>query len=389
MNRFMYYNPTKLLFGRGQLNQLSKEASKYGKKVLLVYGGGSIKRNGIYDQVLEKLHEVDLEVVEFPGVESNPRVSTVRKAVEVCKDEQIDFVLAVGGGSVIDCTKAIVVGAKAEVDIWDIITKKVKATDGLPYGVVVTVAGTGAEMSRGSVITNWETKEKIGWGSSFSHAQFAILDPAHTISVPKELTVNGVIDTMSHVLEHYFNHVENTPIQDQFCESILRTVKDVGSKLVSDLDNYELRETVMYASTIALSDILNMGYMGDWATHHIDHAVSAVHDIPHGGGMAILFPHWMEYVLDSNNAYRFKQLATSVFGVEVDNKSDLEIAKEGIVQIKNLWKSWGALSKLSDYGITKDTIEIIADKAVQDQAEIGNFKQLNRDDVIAILKASL
>ncbi|MGM8211499.1 iron-containing alcohol dehydrogenase [Virgibacillus sp. W0430] len=389
MDAFMFYNPTKLLFGKGQISKLSKEIAKFGKKVMLVYGGGSIKRNGVYMEVMEQLAEARAEVVEFPGVEANPRVTTVRRAVRVCKAENIDFVLAVGGGSVIDCAKAIVVGAKTEADVWDIITKKTRATAGLPYGAVVTIAGTGAEMSRGSVISNWDTKEKRGWGSSFSYAQFAILDPSYTFSVPKAQTVNGLVDTMTHVLEHYFNHVQNTPIQDQFCESVLKTVKNIGTQLISDLKNYNLRETAMYASTIALSDILNMGYMGDWGTHHIDHAVSAIHDIPHGGGMAILFPHWMEYVISPDNAYRFRQLAITVFEVNPDGKSDLEIGQEGIYKLRQLWKSWGAPEKLSDYGITEDTIEAIADRAVAIQSEIGNFQKLNRSDVVSILRASI
>src|SRR5690625_4374601 len=235
----MYFNPTKLLFGKGQLSQLPKEVLKYGKKVLLVYGGGSIKLNGVYDQVTNLLKEASIEWVELSGVEPNPRVTTVRKGIGICKEEKVDFVLAVGGGSVIDCTKAIVVGAKTEVDVWDIISRKVRATEGLPYGSIVTVAGTGAEMSLSSVISDWETKDKRAWVSSFSRAKFAIVDPAFMTSVPKEQTVNGAVDAMSHVLEHYFHSEGNTPIQDQFCESVLRTLIDVTPILLNDLENYK------------------------------------------------------------------------------------------------------------------------------------------------------
>lgn len=385
----MYFNPTKLLFGKGQLSQLPKEVLKYGKKVLLVYGGGSIKLNGVYDQVTNLLKEASIEWVELSGVEPNPRVTTVRKGIGICKEEKVDFVLAVGGGSVIDCTKAIVVGAKTEVDVWDIISRKVRATEGLPYGSIVTVAGTGAEMSLSSVISDWETKDKRAWVSSFSRAKFAIVDPAFMTSVPKEQTVNGAVDAMSHVLEHYFHSEGNTPIQDQFCESVLRTLIDVTPKLLNDLENYKFRETVAYASTIALSDQLNMGFIGDWGTHHIDHALSAVHDVPHGGGMAILFPHWMRYVLDETNVKRFKQLAINVLQIDSEGKTDMEIAREGIDLLAKTWASWGAPSKLSDYDITIETLPLIAKKTIETQPNCGNFKQLTEQDVLEILKSGL
>lgn len=385
----MYFNPTKLLFGKGQLSQLPKEVLTYGKKVLLVYGGGSIKLNGVYDQVTNLLKEASIKWVELSGVEPNPRVTTVRKGIGICKEEKVDFVLAVGGGSVIDCTKAIVVGAKTEVDVWDIISRKVRATEGLPYGSIVTVAGTGAEMSLSSVISDWETKDKRAWVSSFSRAKFAIVDPAFMTSVPKEQTVNGAVDAMSHVLEHYFHSEGNTPIQDQFCESVLRTLIDVTPKLLNDLENYKFRETVAYASTIALSDQLNMGFIGDWGTHHIDHALSAVHDVPHGGGMAILFPHWMRYVLDETNVKRFKQLAINVLQIDSEGKTDMEIAREGIDLLANTWASWGAPSKLSDYDITIETLPLIAKKTIETQPNCGNFKQLTEQDVLEILKSGL
>lgn len=385
----MYFNPTKLLFGKGQLGQLSKEVTKYGEKVLLVYGGGSIKRNGVYDEVTNILKAADVEWVELDGVEPNPRVTTVRKGIEICKEENVDFVLAIGGGSVIDCTKAIVVGAKTDVDVWDIISRKVRATDGLPYGSIVTIAGTGAEMSLSSVISDWKTKDKRAWVSSFSRAKFAIIDPTFMTSVPIEQTVNGAVDAMSHVLEHYFHSEENTPIQDQFCESVLRTLIDVTPKLLNDLENYKHRETVAYASTIALSDQLNMGFIGDWGTHHIDHALSAVHDVPHGGGMAILFPHWMHYVLDETNVMRFKQLATNVLLIDSEGKSDMEVAREGIDLLATTWASWGAPSKLSDYNITEETLPLIAEKTIETQPKCGNFKRLTEQDVVEIVKSSL
>lgn len=389
MNRFMYYNPTKLLFGKGQLENLPKELSPFGKRVLLVYGGGSVKRNGVYDAVMKQLSLAGAEVYNFAGVESNPRVSTVRKAAKMCKQENIDFVLALGGGSVIDCVKAIIVAARTDVDVWDIITRKVRATEGLPYGSIVTLAGTGAELSLTSVISNPETNDKRAWSSSFSRGQFAIVDPTMMKSVPLEHTVNGTIDAMSHVLEHYFNTAQNTPIQDQYCEAVLRTVIDVTPKMLANLENETYRETIAYASTLALSDQLNMGMIGDWGTHHIDHALSAVHDVSHGGGMAILFPHWMRYVLDETTVARFKQLAVNVLQVETTDKTDMEIAREGIERLASIWDSWGAPTTLSDYDVPEDSLDLIARKTLETQPNCGNFRQLTEVDVRAILQAAL
>ena len=389
MDAFMYYNPTKLLFGKGQLSRLPKETKKFGRNILLVYGGGSIKRSGLYDEIMTLLSDVDVEVFELAGVEPNPRLSTVRKGVEICKAENIDFILAVGGGSVIDCAKAISVGAKAEVDVWDIITRKVRATEGLPYGSIVTISGTGAEMSLISVITNWETNDKRSWVSSFSRAKFTIVDPTFMTSVPKVQTVYGIVDTMSHILEHYFHQAENTPIQDEFLEAVLRNLIDVTPKLLADLTNYEYRETVAYASTIALSDQLNMGFIGDWGTHHIDHALSAVYDIPHGGGMAILYPNWMRHVLSDDTVDRFRRLAVNVLQVQTAGKTDLEIAKEGIQKLASIWEAWGAPTKLTDYDIPEKSLALIARKTLETEPNCGHYVPLTEQDVLEILQKSL
>ncbi|MUK88735.1 iron-containing alcohol dehydrogenase [Ornithinibacillus sp. L9] len=389
MDNFTYHNPTKLIFGKGQLEAIPNEVKNYGKKVLIVYGGGSIKRNGIYDNVLAKLAEIDAEVYELSGVEPNPRISTVRKGVEICKQEGIEFILAIGGGSTIDCTKAIAVGAKTNVDMWDVVTKKAQPEGALPFGTVLTLAATGSEMNAGSVITNWETNEKHGWGSPFSYPKFSILDPTHTFSVPKDQTIYGIVDMMSHVFEHYFHQTTNTPIQDRFCESLLLTIMETAPKLLSDLENYEYRETIMLSGTLALNNMLNMGYRGDWASHNLEHAVSAVHDIPHGGGLAIIFPNWMKHVLDDQNVGRFKQLATRVFGVDPDGKSDHEIAIEGIDALRSFWNKIGAPSRLADYDIDESSVEFMADKTVVARPEYGNFKTLSKQDSIEIFKASL
>ncbi|MDR7074270.1 iron-containing alcohol dehydrogenase [Fictibacillus barbaricus] len=387
MNSYIYYNPTRLVFGKDQLPSLKDELGVYGKKVLLVYGGGSIKRSGLYDEVVNELKNMGAEVSELSGVEPNPRLSTVKKGVEICKEKGIECLLAVGGGSVIDCTKAIAAGAKYDGDVWDIITLKATPKEALPFGTVLTLAATGSEMNSGSVITNWETQEKYGWGSPLVFPKFSILDPSYTFTVPKDQTIYGIVDMMSHVLEQYFHNAENTPLQDRFAESILLTVMETAPKLIEDLENYDLRETILYNGTMALNGTLQMGVRGDWGSHNIEHAVSAVYDIPHAGGLAILFPNWMRHNVDTNVA-RFKQLATRVFGVETEGKLDKEVALEGIDRLSSFWTSLGAPNKLANYKIDDSKLDVIADKAMA-RGEFGNFNKQNKDDVLKILKMSL
>ncbi len=387
MQNFTFSNPTKLIFGKDTLKELQNEIPQYGKNVLLVYGGGSIKRSGLYDKVLAELKDIGAEVSELSGVEPNPRLSTVHKGVEICKEKGIDFILAVGGGSVIDCTKAIAAGAKYDGDAWDLVTKKAFASEALPFGTVLTLAATGSEMNAGSVITNWETNEKYGWGSPVTFPKFSILDPVNTFTVPRDQTIYGIVDMMSHVFEHYFHLEENTLLQDRMCEGLLLTVMETAPKLLEDLENYEHRATILYNGTMALNGMLSMGYRGDWATHNIEHAVSAVYDIPHGGGLAILFPNWMKHNL-SVKPSRFKQLAVRVFGVDPEGKTDEEAGLEGIEKLREFWNSIGAPSRLADYDIDESGVETMADKAMAN-GEFGNFKKLNREDVVSIYKASL
>ncbi|MBA9086955.1 hypothetical protein FHR92_003435 [Fontibacillus solani] len=387
MDRFQFHNPTKLIFGKGQLQALSTLVPHYGKRVLLVYGGGSIKRSGLYDRVIAILQEIGAEVTELAGVEPNPRLSTVHKGVDLCKSNDIELILAVGGGSVLDCSKAIAVGAKYDGDMWDFAEHKAAPKDALPLGTVLTMAATGSEMNGGSVISNEETQEKLGWGSSYAYPAFSILEPENTITLPKDQTVYGIVDIMSHVLEHYFHKDSNTLLQDEFCEGLLRTVIETAPKLVNDLENFEHRETILLSGTMALNGVLNMGLSGDWATHNIEHAVSAVYDIPHGGGLAILFPNWMKYVMH-HDIPRFKRLATHVFSVDPSGKSDEQIASEGIEALRAFWNSIGAPSSLSDYNIDDSNLESMADKAVRFGA-FGNFAVLERSDVLEIYRLSL
>lgn len=390
MENFTYHNPTKLIFGKDQLNVLPEELKKYGKNILLVYGGGSIKRNGLYDKVISLLNDAEASIFELAGVEPNPRLSTVRKGIEICQNEKIDFLLAVGGGSVIDCTKAIAAGAAYDGDVWDIINKKVTATKALPFGTVLTLAATGSEMNPDSVITNWETNEKYVWGSEVTNPKFSILDPVNTFSVPRNQTVYGMVDMMSHVFEQYFHNVKNTKLQDRMCYSVLQTVIETAPKLLENLESYEHRETILYSGTIALNGTLQMGYFGDWGSHTIEHAVSAVYDIPHAGGLAILFPNWMRHTIDQN-VDRMKRLMTNMFEMETEGKTDKEIVLEGIDKLSTFWSSLGAPSRLADYNIGDDRLEEIAEIAAREMEHggFGNFKKLTKEDVLSILRASL
>ncbi|WP_064092931.1 iron-containing alcohol dehydrogenase [Rossellomorea aquimaris] len=387
MNTFLQYNPTKLYFGKGQIEQVSTILEK-GLKVLVVYGGGSIQRNGVYDDVMKELKKIEANIFELSGVEPNPRLTTVRKGVDICKTEGIDFILAVGGGSVIDCTKAISAGAKFDGDAWELITGKAPIESALPFGTVLTLAATGSEMNSVSVITNWETKDKLGWGSPLVFPTFSILDPSYTFSVPRDQTVYGIVDSMSHALEHYFHRTENTPMIDGFIESLLRTAIATGPKLLEDLESFEHRETMMYISTTAFNGTLMNGTDGgDWATHRIEHAISAVYDIPHGGGLAILFPNWLEHVLLEDPS-RVKKLAVNVFGISPEGKDDTEVAKEGAKALRDFWNSLGAPSTLRDYDIDDQEFAAIVEKTFI-KPGVGTYKEMDHESVRDILKRSL
>ncbi|WJY27810.1 MULTISPECIES: iron-containing alcohol dehydrogenase [Sporosarcina] len=387
MDNFVFQNPVKLLFGKGQVSNLADELKQYGNKVLVVYGGGSIKTNGVYDDVMNVLKDGGMTIHEFGGVEPNPRLSTAIAAADLCKRAEIDVILAVGGGSVIDCTKLIACAAKYDGNPWDFVVRKATPQDALPFGTVLTLSATSSEMNAGSVITNEATQEKYGWGTPLNYPKFSVLDPTYTMSVPRDQTVNGIVDTMSHIFEEYFNESSNTPFQDEMCESALRTIIRTGAQVVDHPDDYELRATMMLAGVWGLNGFLRMGYTGDWGTHDIEHAVSAVYDIPHAGGLAILFPEWMRYTMHLNPK-RYAQLAVNAFGVDPEGKSDEEIAIEGIEKLEAFWSSIGAPRKLADYDIDDSKIELMAEKAAVN-GPLGNFAKLSKQDVVQILTNSL
>lgn len=388
LDQFIFQNPTRLIFGQGMVKaHLVSQLRPFGNRVLLVYGGGSIKRNGLYDEVTALLDEAGFNVSELAGVEPNPRLTTVHKGVDICKTENIDVLLAVGGGSVIDCTKAIAAGAKYDGDAWDLVTKKAQVEAALPFGTILTLAATGSEMNSGSVITNWETHEKYGWGSPLTFPKFSILDPINTLTVPKDHTIYGIVDMMSHVFEQYFHQQENTPLQEHMCEAVLKIVIEAAPQLVKNLEDVTLRETILYSGTIALNGMLQMGVRGDWASHNIEHSVSAVYDIPHAGGLAIIFPQWMRYHKQLGER-KLVNLAVRVWGVDPQGKTDQEVAEEGIQQLEKFWTSLGAPSRLADYNIDDTQLEVMADKAMVN-GPFGNFNKLEKEDVLSILKACL
>ncbi|MEE6450796.1 iron-containing alcohol dehydrogenase [Gottfriedia acidiceleris] len=387
MNKFIFNNPTKLIFGKGQLTELKNEIPLFGSNVLLLYGGGSIKQNGLYSKVIALLNEINLNIVELGGVEPNPRLTTVNKGIELVRKHKIDIILAVGGGSVIDCAKAIAAGSHYNGDVWDIVTKKVIPTKAIPIGTILTIAATGSEMNGGAVITNWEAQDKRSFGSIHTYPKFSILDPEVTYSVPLNQSVYGIVDIMSHVFEQYFHNSENAYLQERFGESILKTMIEVAPKLVKDLTNYENRETMLLSGTFALNGTLSMGVQSDWATHMIEHAVSAVYDIPHGGGLAILFPNWMEFVA-KKRPQRIIELGKNVFELNFSKKTKNEMVEETIEAFRSFLKSIGAPTKLSDFGIDNTQIDLMVKRAMV-APTIGNYVPLNQEDVKNILLASL
>ncbi|MCZ8511575.1 iron-containing alcohol dehydrogenase [Paenibacillus filicis] len=389
MNSFEFQNPTRILFGAGMADQLGEQVKSGGwKTVLLVYGGGSIKKMGLYDRVISQLQQVGAKIVELPGVEPNPRVTTVRKGIDLCREEGVDLILAVGGGSVLDAAKAVAVGVPYEGDVWDFLIRKAQIQGALPLGTVLTLSATGSEMNGNSVITNWEENLKKAFGSIHAFPKFSILDPTLTYSVPADQTVNGIVDMMSHVFEQYFSSTPDTPLQERLCESILQTVIENGEIALMEPTNYAARANIMLCGTYALNGgMISVGMQNDWATHMIEHEVSAIYDIAHAAGLAILFPNWMKYVY-RERIDRFVQFAVRVWQVDPNGKSDEEIALAGIEATRAYFSRIGAPTRLADMGIGEEQLNRMATETVR-FGTVGSFKPLNEQDVKAILQMSL
>ncbi len=387
MQNFNYHVPTKILFGEKKVFEIGKEIKKCGTRVLLTYGGGSVKKIGLYDQVINQLKENDLFFVELSGIQPNPRITSVREGVKLCRENQIDFILAIGGGSVIDASKAIAAAVNYDGDAWDFMMQKARVNNPLPLGTVLTLAATGSEMNGNAVISNEETQEKRGMGSELLRPQFSVLDPTYTFSVNKYHTAAGTVDIMSHIFENYFAPGEGTFVQDTIAESILKTCMKYGPVALEEPKNYEARANLLWAGSLALNGLTLTGKKtGDWATHGIEHEVSAIYDLTHGAGLAIIHPEWMKYVLNEETAPKFAQMARNVLNIEASD--DMEAAKKGIAAVREFFNSLGMPATLSQVEIPADHFEEMGKKACI-FGKIGSFRRLDADDVVAILNQAL
>ena len=387
MKNFMHSIPTRIAFGKGQIKKL-KEMARTGKKVLLVYGGGSIKKTGIYDQAMEIMNENKMEVFELSGVEPNPRIESVRKGVDICKSNGIEMVLAIGGGSVIDCAKVIAGGAVYDGDPWDLVIDPGKIKGALPIYTVLTLAATGSEMDKFAVISDMNKNEKWGTGSRFFVPALSVCDPEYTYSVSARQTAAGTADMMSHVLENYFTNVQGADLQARFCEGVLKTCIKYGPAAILEPNNYDARANLMWASSNAINGMLSEGADVAWCVHPMEHELSAFYDITHGEGLAILTPHWMEYVLDEKTVDKFAEYGVNVWDLD-KNEDPMTIAKKAIECTKDFFVNDLKIpATLREVGITDEkNFEVMAEKAA---AQCANaYVPLGKEDVIAIYKAAL
>jgi len=382
MENFVFQNATKIIFGRNSEALTGTETKRYGKKVLLHYGGGSIKKSGLYDTVVKSLKEADIEFVELAGVKPNPRLSLVKEGIGLCRENGIDFILAVGGGSVIDSAKAISIGVPYKGDVWDFYTGKAVFKEALPLGVILTIPAAGSEASGGSVITNEEGWYKRPTGTG--RPQFAILNPELTYTLPPYQTACGAADIMAHVMERYFTNVPYVDLTDRLCEATLKTVIKNVPIALEEPENYNARAEIMWAGTIAHNDLLGTGRVGDWGTHDIEHELSGIYDVAHGAGLAAIFPAWMKYVY-RRDVNRFAQFATRVWDVEYCFENPERTVLEGIRRMEAYFRSIGLPVTLKELGIPDDRLEEMAGKATETRY-LGNFVKLDKDAVLSILK---
>ena len=388
MLNFTHHIPTIVYFGKGQAQALCEELEKRAKKVLIVTGQGSVKKHGIFDDVISQVKKAGVSSVELPGIKPNPRLKSVRKGIEICKKESIDFVLAVGGGSVIDCSKAIAMGVKHNGDVWDFFTKDIPCADALPVGTILTLAATGSEMNGNTVITKEDTQRKLAYFSALLKPAFSILDPEYTYSVDKYHTAAGVVDIMVHVFEQYFSQATAAYVQDRMAEGLLKTCIKYGPVVCKEPRDYEARANILWTGSLALNDLTGEGKDHDWGCHAIEHELSAVYDISHGAGLAIIVPNWMKYVLSNKTANKFVEYGVNVWDVEKD-KDKTEIANEAIEKTRQFFNSLGLPSRLSEVNISDEKFQDMAKNAMRDWGKIGSFKQLSEKDIVEILRASL
>lgn len=381
MLNFEFYNPTKIIFGKDSHKKLPSLIKPFGNKVLLTYGKSSIKQNGIYSKILSELK--DFEVREFGGIESNPRIETIRNAINENRSFKPDFILAIGGGSVIDATKLISSALHYESDPWDFLIKgDVEPKKYVPFGVVLTISATGSEMNNGAVITNWTTHQKLYFDREQTYPKFSILDPINTFTVPKDQTAYGIIDAFSHILEQYIHTSKDTPLQDRFSESVLLTLIENSQIVLNEPDNYVARANIMLSACMALNNLTGSGVAQDWATHKIEHELSAFYDIPHAAGLAIITPRWMRMVRKQ------KESKLAHYGKRIWNLSgnDEDVSKETITKTAEFFKSLGVKMNLIDWNISDEHFDEIIERLTK--SPIGEFA-LTKEQIKQILNNCL
>jgi len=389
MNNFNFDNRTKIIFGKGTESEVGKLTKIYGKKVLLHFGGGSIKRFGLYAKILKSLHENNIDFIELGGVAPNPRLGLVNEGIALCRKEKVDFILAVGGGSVIDSAKAIAMGVPYNGDVWDFFDGKALVDAALPLGVVLTIPAAGSETSTATVITKEEGLIKRGSGSPLVVPMFAIMNPELTYTLPNFQTACGAVDMIGHVIERYITKVKNVELTDRLCESVIRTVINNAPKAITNNNDYNARAEIMWSGTLAHNGLVGTGRQDDWASHGIEHELSAIYDIAHGAGLAMIYPAWMKYVY-KEDVNRFAMFANKVFNIDI-NPFDLEeTALKGIKALEDFYVSIGMPIRMSDLDIDGKNIDLMAEKAtLNGKMTLGAFKVLDINDVKAIYKLAL
>lgn len=393
MQNFVYCNKTKIIFGKGTENQAGTETAQLAKKILLHHSGGSTVRSGLIDIVKDSLKSAGVEWKELTGVLPNPRLSLVREGIEIVRKEKLELVLAVGGGSAIDSAKAIAVGAVNDGDLWDFFERKRSPANALPIGTIVTIPAAGSEASTSCVITNEEGPWKRGMHTPFNRPVFSIMNPELTYTLPSYQTACGITDMMAHIMERYFTKEPNVELTDELCEGVLRTIIR-NAKIIFNggENNYAARAEIMLAGTLAHNGILDTGRIGDWASHALDHELSALFDIAHGAGLAIIFPAWMQYNI-KEDPNRFARFAEKVWGVDKtklygankysDSYINKHAAMEGIIRMEKFFRSIGMPVKFADANIDPSRIDEMAERVVH-FGPIGSFRKLDAKDAKAI-----
>lgn len=385
MNNFQFYSPTEFVFGKDTENEAGKYVKKHGgSKVLLHFGGGSAIRSGLLDRVKKSLENNGIEYVELGGVQPNPRDTLVYKGIELCRNENVDFILSVGGGSVIDSAKAIAMGVPYDGDFWDFYTSK-SPEKALPVGTVLTIAAAGSEGSGDTVITKEDGGYKRGSGTDLLRPKFSIMNPQLTCTLPAYQTACGATDIMAHVFERYISNTTEVEITDRLCEAVLLTMIKETPRVIDDPNNYEARANIMWAGTVAHTNIVGVGRQQDWNSHGIEHELSALYDCAHGAGLAVIMPAWMEFVY-KDNVMRFAQAAVRVWGCEMNFENPEATALEGIKRFRKFLHDIGMPINFAELGAKEEDIPKLVDKFGIGDGRTGGFKALSADDVTEIYK---